>query len=396
VYDLIVVGARCAGAPTAMLFARAGYRVLLVDRARFPSDTLSTHYIHQPGVLQLARWGLLDNLIRSGCPPMKRGVYTVGDVRLEGAAPPLQGIRAAYAPRRYILDQLLIDAAIAAGVEFREHCTVVDLIHDEDRVAGIRYRLGRSREIKTERASLVVGADGMRSTVARIMGAGVYASDPCMSCAYYTYWPGYREHFELHQQNGGWVGAFGTHDNLTLVVAYFPQSEFDRVRSDPMTAYRENIRLTSPSVFESLEAAKPAAPLLGTGTQENFFRHAFGPGWVLVGDAGHHKDSITAHGITDAFFQAQLLFDCISDQLDNQRGLMASLKRFQVERDLHMERTYQGTIVVARLVVQQDRLMALRQIQADPVLTNRYFALLAGIITIEDLYNRELELKVAG
>ncbi|HSD78215.1 MAG TPA: FAD-dependent monooxygenase, partial [Solirubrobacteraceae bacterium] len=104
-YDAIVVGARCAGSPTAMLLARRGYRVLLVDRAAFPSDTMSTHLVHPPGVAALARWGLLDRLAATGCPPVERYSFDFGPVTIAGSPRPIDGIAHAYCPRRTILDR---------------------------------------------------------------------------------------------------------------------------------------------------------------------------------------------------------------------------------------------------------------------------------------------------
>ena len=127
-YDAIVVGARCAGAPTAMLLARRGRRVLLLDRATFPRDTLSTHYIHQSGVARLARWGLLDRLAATGCPPIRRYRFDVGPFALTGSPPPIDGVDAAYSPRRYVLDTLLAEAAAEAGAEVRQGATVTGLL----------------------------------------------------------------------------------------------------------------------------------------------------------------------------------------------------------------------------------------------------------------------------
>ena len=169
-YDAIVVGARCAGSPTAMLLARAGYRVLLVDRAGFPSDTLSTHYIHQPGVARLRRWGLLDRVVATGCPPARRMTFDVGPFALSGAPTPADGADAAYAPRRYLLDQILLEAASAAGAEVRERFSVGELLIEDGRVTGIRGRQAGGATV-TERAAIVIGADGMRSRVARAVGA---------------------------------------------------------------------------------------------------------------------------------------------------------------------------------------------------------------------------------
>src|SRR5690349_11462940 len=139
-YDAIVVGARCAGSPTAMLLARKGYRVLLLDRASFPSDTLSVHYIHQPGVAALARWGLLETVIATGCPPVRQQRIDLGPFALVGAPSPADGIADAYAPRRTVLDTILIEAAAAAGAEVRQRFSVQEILMDGERVTGIRGR----------------------------------------------------------------------------------------------------------------------------------------------------------------------------------------------------------------------------------------------------------------
>ena len=118
-YDAIVVGARVAGSPTAMLLARKGYKILLVDRATFPSDTVSSHIIHPPGVAALARWGLLDRLTKTGCPPIGTYMFDFGPVTVSGA-PGTKESPVAYCPRRTVLDKLLLDAAAEAGAEVRE------------------------------------------------------------------------------------------------------------------------------------------------------------------------------------------------------------------------------------------------------------------------------------
>ena len=188
-YDVIVVGARCAGSPTAMLLARKGYRVLLVDRATFPSDTLSTQFIRPYGVAQLKRWGLLERVIASGCPPISRFGLEWGHLSLAGSPPPRDGVAESYAPRRTVLDMLLVDAAVAAGAELRAGFAVHDLLWDGDRVTGIRGQT-RPGTVLTEEARIVIGGDGRHSRVARAVGAPAYLAAPPLGCAYYTYWSG--------------------------------------------------------------------------------------------------------------------------------------------------------------------------------------------------------------
>lgn len=269
-YDVIVVGARCAGAPAAMQFARAGYRVLLVDRAKFPADKLSTLYIQQTGVLQLQSWGLLDAVKATGCPPLDHVVYELGDdIRVEGCAEPVDGVTAAYAPRRGILDPLLAEAAVAAEVEFRDDCGVTGLVEEDGRVCGVRLSAGGGPET-VERARLVVGADGMRSTVAELVGAQKTVEHPRLTCAYYTLWQGPQTHFELYEGPTGWVSAVPTNDAV-LISAYYPQHRFTEVRTRAQEAYLENIRDNAPALYAQLEDAEQVERLYGTGDQQNFF-----------------------------------------------------------------------------------------------------------------------------
>lgn len=389
-FDAIVVGARCAGATTAMLLSRAGYRVLLLDRTTFPSDTLSTHLIHQPGVAALARWGLLDKVRASGCPPLEHAVYQVGDIRLEGCANGVEGQRAGYAPRRYVLDTLLVEAAVAAGVEFQGNAMVTDLLRDATgRVVGVVGRR-RGREFQV-RARLVVGADGMRSTVARLTGARLTVEDPKLTCAYYAYWKDLPAAFELYERPGGWVATVPTHDQATLVLTYFPQSRFPQVRTDAEHHYLEQVRTTAPGLYERMREGRCVERLRGTGDQRNFFRQAAGPGWVLVGDAGHHKDSITARGISDAFFQAECLVRRVGDRLGGPSdALDAALRDFERERDETLTEGYRSTLGVAQLQPHEQRLSLLRAVQLDPELTATYFDMVAGIGTIRSLYTPKL------
>src|SRR5436190_11379271 len=184
-YDVIVVGARVAGAATAMLLARAGLRVLAVDRVSFPSDTVSSHQVQVPGVARLHRWGLLDRLRAAGTPPTRRVRFDSGDVVLGGTFPAYDGVDALYSPRRTILDSLLVDAARTAGAEVREHFRVEELVWRDGRVTGVRGRQ-RGRTPTTETARLVIGADGKRSFVADAVGAARYRQRPVRSFACYS------------------------------------------------------------------------------------------------------------------------------------------------------------------------------------------------------------------
>ncbi|MEU9443460.1 NAD(P)/FAD-dependent oxidoreductase [Streptomyces sp. NPDC048304] len=387
-YDVIVIGARCAGSPTAMLFARQGYRVLLLEKARFPQDTLSSHYIHMQGVALLNRWGLLDKLRDAGCRPITRQSYEGPDVRIDGFSLPIDGLRTTYAPRRYVLDPVLADGAVAAGVEFRQGCAVNDLVWEDDRVVGVRYTTPGGAEA-TDRARLVVGADGMRSLVARKAGAENVIEHPRLTCTYYSYWSGVPAHFELYERPGRWIGVLPTNDGLTLLMAYFPQDEFNDVRKAVEPAYLDAFRTTAPELWERMQSGKREEQLYGTGHQENYFRKAYGPGWALVGDAVNHKDSITARGITEAFVQAQSLTGHIGDRLHDDAALKAALRRYENGLGDEALNHYQGALNVAELKP-EGRTEMLRKLVGHQEHIDRYFSTLSGACSIDDFYNDEL------
>ncbi len=387
-YDLIVIGARCAGSPAAMLFARQGYRVLLLEKVQFPRDTLSSHYIHQPGVALLDRWGLLGDLRDAGCQPINQQSYTAPGVRLDGFSLPVDGNRTTYAPRRFVLDPILAAGAVAAGVEFREACEVTDLLFDGDRVVGVQYTTPGGA-VATDRARLVVGADGTRSVVARRVGSGNVTEHPRMTCTYYSYWAGVPAHFELYERPGRWIGVIPTNDDLTLIMTYFPQREFTEVRTQVEAAYLEAVRTTAPALYERMSAGRRVEKLYGTGQQENYFRKAFGPGWVLLGDAVHHKDSITARGITDAFIQTRLLTDHIGQELHDDAALEVALKSYEDDLDEEFLNLYQGVLNVAELRP-EGRAEMLGKLVGHQGLIDRYFSTVSGACSFDDFYNDEL------
>lgn len=388
-YDAIVVGAGCAGAATAMLLACKGARVLLLERQRFPADTMSTLYIQQPGVALLDQWDVLRDVQKSGCPPITDMRYHVEDVRLESRMPKFQEQSSTYAPRRFVLDQILVAAGGKAGIDFSDQCRCTGLLWRDGRVSGVQFRTSGGRVV-SESASLVVGADGMRSTVAALASAPVTVSDPLASCVYYSTWSGVDTGFGFYERQGHWVAVIPTHDGVTMIATYRPQTCFLEIRRDAVRAHMDTIRHTAPEVFEATSEADLVDRLRGTGDQQNFFRQPRGPGWALVGDAGHHRDSITALGITNALTQAQLLADAVGNDLADSFELARDLDRFASARDREMMKTYQSTLECARLQVSAPRLALLRGITAVPDLTERYFAVIAGILPMENLFTPEL------
>ncbi|HZS22140.1 MAG TPA: NAD(P)/FAD-dependent oxidoreductase [Pseudonocardiaceae bacterium] len=346
-YDVIVVGARCAGSPTAMLLARAGYRVLAVDRATFPSDTISTHLVHPPGVAALRRWGLLDRLKATGCPPIDTYMFDFGPFAITGS-PGTEGAPVAYGPRRTVLDKLLVDAATEAGAEVREGFTVSDVVIDDGRVVGVRGH-GRNGALVTERARVVVGADGWRSRVARSVRPYQYHDKPRLLCGYYTYYSGLEMsgRFETYVRPDRGFAAWATNDDLTLVVGGWPFAEFDANKKDIEGNFLKMLEL-APPFAQRIRAAHREDRFVGTAVP-NFFRKPFGPGWALVGDAGYNKDFITAQGITDAFRDAQLCATALDEALSGACSFEVAMARYQHTRDQHVLPMYEFTIQLATL-----------------------------------------------
>jgi 2-polyprenyl-6-methoxyphenol hydroxylase-like FAD-dependent oxidoreductase len=330
-----------------MLLARKGYRVVVVDRATFPSDTLSTHIVHPPGVAALKRWGLLDRLAATGCPPIDTYAFDFGPFTLSGA-PGTDDSPIAYCPRRTVLDKLLVDAASEAGAEVREEFTVQDVVTENGRVVGVRGH-SKGGDSVTERAQVVIGADGRNSLVARAVEPEQYNEKPQILSGYYSYWSGLPMdgRFEVYiRPDRGW-GAAPTHDDLTLVVAGWPFAEWEANKGDVEGNYLAMFEM-APEFADRIHAAKRETRFAGTAVP-NFFRRPFGPGWGLVGDAGYNKDFITAQGIADAFRDAELCANALDESFSGARSFDVAMGEYQSTRDEHVLPMFEFTCQLATL-----------------------------------------------
>jgi len=388
-YDAIVVGARCAGSPTAMLMARKGYRVLLVDRAGFPSDTLSCHFLHQPGVASLDRWGLLPAVSQSTCPPIRSLVLDAGSFSVRGTPPPADGVADAYAMRRTVLDQILVDAAAAAGAEVRERFTVQELLTDGARVTGVRGR-GTDGGTLTETARVVIGADGRNSLVARQVSAPTYHEHPSLTCAYYSYWSEVEmEDVEIYLRPGRMILTAPTNNRQVFVIAYWPNSEFHRVRRDLEGNFTEVLGL-APDLAERIRGGVRSERFRGTGALPNFYRRPYGPGWALVGDAGHHKDPITGLGMTDAFRDAESLADALDAGFSGREPLAHALAAYERHRNAVTAEVYQTTLRFARLRPPAPEMkLILEALRDDPLEVGRLFGSVIGTVPSAEMFTSE-------
>jgi 2-polyprenyl-6-methoxyphenol hydroxylase-like FAD-dependent oxidoreductase len=346
-YDAIVVGARCAGSPAGMLLARKGYKVLVVDKATFPSDTISTHMVHPPAVGSLKKWGLLDRLVATGCPPVHTYSFDFGPFKISGS-PATEESAVGYGPRRTVLDKLLVDAAVEAGAEVREDFSVDELTFDDGRVTGIRGRAKGGQSVMQE-ARVVIGADGRRSKVAETVQAEQYNEKPELLCGYYTYWSGLPMNgvFDTYIRADRGFAAIPTHDDLTLIIAGWPRAQFEQNRKDIEGNYMKSIDL-APEFAERVRSAKRETRFVGAFVP-NYFRKPYGPGWALVGDAGYNKDFITAQGILDAFRDAEACTDALDQSFSGKRSYEDAMGEYQAKRDEHVLPMYEFTCQLASM-----------------------------------------------
>jgi flavin-dependent dehydrogenase len=379
-YDAIVVGARCAGSPTAMLLARQGHRVLLLDRARFPSNKpMSTHFIMRPGVAALGRWGLLERVANLGAPPRPEFQADFGPIQLTSGSPDDGLASAIYAPRRFLLDKVLLDAALEAGVEFREDFIVRELVRENDRVVGVRGGSKSGANVE-ERAKIVVGADGLSSLVARETGAKRYHDVATQSGVWWGYFRGVPVERNLiwFRPRRLFVAA-STDDNLTIVMIYMAIDDYHEFTADVEGNFMNEFREWVPDFFERLAAGKREGQWVGTGYQPNFFREAAGPGWALVGDAGSHHDSINPSGISNAFTQAEFLAEAIHTGLTEEAKLDQAVRNYQGRRDTRWLRHWQFIVSLASMAPPSAEFIGLLQALAErPQATRRFFAFFEG------------------
>ena len=332
-WDVIVVGARCAGAATAMLLARAGLDVLVLDAARAGSDTLSTHALMRGGVAQLHRWGLLDEVTAAGAPPISRTDFHYGAESVQSVAIRPDGdTPALYAPRRSVLDSILAGAATRSGATVRYRVKVTGLLGDNSsRICGARFVDRQTGQVESATAALVIGADGRRSTVAGLVDAEISRAGVSSGAVLLSYWSGLdRDAYQWFYQPGCTAGVVPSNDGLACVWAGMPSARF-AARADTDDLY--NLVLAEAAPTLDLGGSMRHGPVRAFPGAPGFFRRSSGPGWALAGDAGYFKDPISAHGMTDALRDAELLARAVIAAPAPGRQQLDALRAYEAARD---------------------------------------------------------------
>lgn len=385
-YDAIIVGGRCAGASTALLLARAGHRVLVVERVSLPKDTLSSHAIQPAGVAILRRWGLRDRLDGTDAPPVRVQHFDVGPFRLTGTPVPIHGVSELFCIRRSLLDAQLLQAAASAGAEVHQGLTVTDLLWEAGRVVGIVGHESDGRPV-TERAKVIVGADGKHSMVARAVGAPTYREVPSLTCNSYSYWSGTGiDAAEIYPRDRRFVIAAPTNGGLAIVTVVRPIDEAAAMRADVEEGFLSAVDQAG-ELGERLRAGRREERFRFTTDLDNFFRRPWGPGWALVGDAGYHRDPITAQGMTDAFRDAELLATALSVGLAGERPLADALAEYERGRNAAVGPMYDFTLELAHLEPPPPILrQLLGALPGNQDGIDHFLGVMAGSVPIDDFF----------
>ncbi len=358
-YDVIVVGARAAGSPLALRLSRGGLNVLVVDRATFPSDTLSTHLMNGDSVERLDRWGVLDEVLATDLPTTNSIIMSVDGFQVE--MNPAGNRYPVIAPRRSVLDTIVMNAARDAGAEIREGFSVQSLIGEGGRISGIIGRDRQGREV-IETARLVVGADGRNSFVARQVGAESYNTRPIRAVLYYSYYANWEgTAMETHHRDGKSFYAFPSNWGLACIGAYWPVAEWNEVKKAPEASLLAAAE-TMPEVAERFRNARRIEPLQGWAGTLSSYRRSHGPGWALVGDAAYLKDPILGTGISDAYRDAEFTADAIlAGYAEGGSAIETRLAMHEERRAKGTAATYEMNDAIARGPVSRELLLMLQQ-----------------------------------
>jgi flavin-dependent dehydrogenase len=314
---------------------------------------MSTHFIQIPGIARLHRWGLLDEVLGTGAPPITTGVLDMGGQSADADFPAPEPLPGLVAPRRTVLDKVLVDAAADAGAEVREGAMVDELLFEDGRVVGVRGHTA-TESLFEKRARIVIGADGRNSLIARLVGAEPLEYNEPKAGGYYSYWSGIDvTKAELYLYEGQFTVAFPTNDGLTTIALVMSEDWYRESRKDPDASVQGAFDKLG-DLGERVRAGRREHDLVPATNLPNFIKQPVGPGWALVGDAVYHKDPTPADGITDAYREADLLADEVDDFLTGRASEEDAMTRYgeqliQVARPL-LQKTMEMTAFDASLM----------------------------------------------
>jgi flavin-dependent dehydrogenase len=355
-----------------------------------PFPAFSNHYVHQIGSARLKRWGLLEKLAATGCPPIRTNYWNYGAFTLTGSPPPAEGgVSEAYAPRRKVLDPLLAEAAVAAGTELRDGFSVQEVLWENEQVVGIRGRQ-RNGATVTEKARITVGADGMFSLVAKSVNAPEYNNKPPLEGSWYAYWSGVKlDGWHLWIRPYRVIFGFPTNDNLVLIGVAFAARDLPAARSNIERSYLQSIHEHAPDLEELMRNGRRETRFVG-GAIPAHVRKPYGPGWALVGDAGYQKDPCTASGITDAFGSAELLAEAIDAGFSGREPLEHALAGYEQKRNQAELPYYDLTAQLATFEPpppEMQQLLAALVENAEQ--RSRWFGVLAHTVPVQEFFSPE-------
>jgi flavin-dependent dehydrogenase len=329
---------------------------------------------------------MLPRLLASGGPRIRQWTFDLGPFALVGNPLPIDGIDYDLCPRRTILDKILVDRAAEAGVEVREGLSVSDILTDGGRVCGIKGQTAGGGVVR-EHARIVIGADGRRSRVARLVNAPSYNSRPALSFGYYSYWSGVEmDGVALYPREGRGVVAEVTNDGLVYVAVAWPRDMFDDVRQDIDGCFTRSLEMCAPELAERVRRGTRVASFKGADFPF-YFRRPYGPGWALVGDAGYHRDAITGQGITDAFRDADLLAAAIDRGFSGRQTLDDALAGYERQRNAAVGPMYEFTYKLAQLEAPSDLDQQLfGALRTNPYEARRFLSTIAGSVPIPEFF----------
>jgi flavin-dependent dehydrogenase len=390
-YDAIVIGARCAGSSTAMLLARQGHRVLLIDKSPFPSDrVVSTHMIWHAGAAALKRWGLLDAVKATGCESMKKLNLDMGGFVLSGYAPPVDGVDEAIAPRRVALDGVLTQAARDAGAEFRPDCDVTEFLSEDGRLVGVRYTDSDGRETEA-RARIVIGAEGTHSPLAKHVQAEEYNTHPRHQGTIWAYFSDLEiDEMEFYSRPRRMVYAWGTNHGQVVAGICFNHDDFLIAKASPEQSMPEELQQHAPGLADRIARATQQTPWI-SGSTIGVMRRPCGPGWALVGDAGLTIDPISAAGISNAFLDAELCAGLLDIGLKSGSPTPEdSLAGFEEKRNAERTGLYEFTKEMSKLEIPPQEMIDLfTALQHSPEGISNYFGIFAQSVTPQQFFDPE-------